>query len=292
MSVVVTGATGQLGRLAVDALIARGTDPTGIVAAGRNPDRLAELAETGVATARIDFDDPASLEEAFRGADTLLLVSGSEVGRRESQHRNVIEAAEKVAVGHVVYTSVLKAADTTLILAPEHKRTEELLAASHLPYTVLRNGWYSELYGEVLQQARETGMFVGSSGQGEVAAASRADLAEAAAVVVADPLAHKGAVYELSGDRAWSDDELAAELTGLLGHRVEYRDLSAEEHAEVLAGAGLDEGMVRFLVDIDRNKRDGELALVTGDLSRILGRPATPVPETLRSLHRAHTAVQ
>lgn len=290
MSVVVTGATGQLGRLAVEALIARGTAPGAITAAGRNADRLAEIEEAGVATARIDFDDPDTLEEAFRGADALLLVSGSEVGAREPQHRNAIEAARKAGVGHIVYTSVVKAGETTLILAPEHALTEEMLAASGVLHTVLRNGWYSELFGAELQQAEQSGSFVGSAGKGEVAAACRTDLAEAAAAVLVDPAPHAGAVYELTGDLAWTNDEVAAELTELLGRPVEYRDLPAEEHAEALMDAGLDDGTVRFLVDLDRNKLDGELALVTGDLSWLLGRPATTLSETLRSLYRDGTA--
>lgn len=290
MSVVVTGATGQLGRLAVEALIARGADPAGITAAGRNADRLAELAESGVNAARIDFDEPDTLEEAFRGADALLLVSGSEVGARESQHRNAIEAARAAGVGHIVYTSVVKAGDTTLILAPEHELTEEMLAASGLPHTVLRNGWYSELFDAELHQAAQSGAFVGSAGKGQVAAASRADLAEAAASVLLDTAAHAGAVYELTGERAWTNDEVAAEIADILGSPVEYRDLTPEAHAEALMDAGLDDGLVRFLVDVDRNKLDGELALVTGDLSRILGRPATSLPETLRSLHGDNAA--
>ncbi|WP_150239536.1 SDR family oxidoreductase [Nocardiopsis quinghaiensis] len=282
-SVVVTGATGHLGRLVVEDILAKGHPAERITATGRDAGGLTGLADRGVRTARADFGDPASLRDAFEGADTLLLVSGSEVGKRVDQHRNAIEAAGAVGVGHVVYTSAPKATDTTLVLAPEHKATEEILTASGLAYTVLRNGWYNENFEQQLDQARETGAFVGSAGGGRVASASRQDLAEAASVVLRDPKAHAGAVYELSGDTAWTHAELAAALGELLGREVLYRDLTTEEHVAALTGAGLDEGTARFVAALDANIRDGELSMTTGELSRLIGRPTTPVAETLRT---------
>ncbi|NYH54840.1 NAD(P)H dehydrogenase (quinone) [Nocardiopsis arvandica] len=283
-SVVVTGATGHLGRLVVEDLLAKGHPAERITATGRDTGGLTALAGRGVRTARADFGDPASLGDAFEGADTLLLVSGSEVGKRVDQHRNAIEAAGAAGVGHVVYTSAPKAADTTLVLAPEHKATEEVLTASGLAYTVLRNGWYNENFAQQLDQARETGSFVGSAGEGRVASASRQDLAEAASAVLRDPKAHAGAVHELSGDTAWTHAELAAVLGELLGREVLYRDLTTEEHVAALTAAGLDEGTARFVAALDANIRDGELSMTTGELSRLIGRPTTPVAETLRAL--------
>ncbi|MFD6951345.1 NAD(P)-dependent oxidoreductase [Nocardiopsis sp. TSRI0078] len=283
-SVVITGATGHLGRLVVEDLLAKGHPGERITATGRDTGRLTALADRGVRTARADFEDPASLKEAFGGADTLLLVSGSEVGKRVDQHRNAIEAARAAGVGHVVYTSALKATDTTLVLAPEHKATEEVLTASGLAYTVLRNGWYNENFAQQLDQARGTGAFAGSAGGGRVASASRQDFAEAASAVLRAPEAHAGAVHELSGDTAWTHAELAATLGELLGREVLYRDLTTEEHVAALTGAGLDEGTARFVAALDANIRDGELSMTTGELSRLIGRPTTPVAETLRAL--------
>lgn len=284
MSVVVTGATGHLGCLVVESLLERGYAAGDITATGRNTGKLADLAERGVTVRRADFEDPASLRAAFQGADTVLLVSGAELGKRVAQHRNAIEAAKEVGVGHLVYTSAPQASDTTLILAPEHKATEEILVASGLSNTILRNGWYNEISQQDLEQAREHGAFVGSAGEGRTASAARRDLAEAAAVVLTDPAPHTGAVYELTGDNAWTKAELAGYMSEVLGREVVYRDLSPEEHRAVLTGAGLDADTAEFVVGLDRNTRDGELALTSGTLAELLGRPTTPVIDTLREL--------
>ncbi|GAB3692198.1 SDR family oxidoreductase [Nocardiopsis oceani] len=284
MSVVVTGATGHLGRLVVESLLDRGYPAGDITATGRNTAKIADLADLGVTVARADFADPDSLRKAFKGAEAVLLVSGAELGKRVEQHRNAIEAAKEVGVGHLVYTSAPKAADTTLILAPEHKATEEVLAASGLTHTVLRNGWYNEIAEQALQQAREHGSFVGSAGEGRTASASRKDLAEAAAVVLTDPAPHAGAVYELTGDTAWTNEDLAGYIGEVLGRDIAYRNLGPEEHRAVLTDAGLDQGTVDFVVGIDGNVRDGELSHVSDTLPKLIGRPTTPVVETLRSL--------
>ncbi|MFF8763967.1 SDR family oxidoreductase [Nocardiopsis dassonvillei] len=284
MSVVITGATGHLGRLVVEDLLDRGVPAERITATARDTARLADLAGRGVRTVHADFDEPASWGEALKGADTLLLVSGTAIGERVRQHGTVIDAAAEAGVGHIVYTSAPKATDTTLVLAPEHKATEELVTASGLAYTILRNGWYNENFAQQLDQARATGAFVGSAGRGRTASASRRDLAEAASAVLRDPAAHAGAVYELSGDTAWTYDDLAATLGELLGREVVYRDLTTEEHVAALTGAGLDEGTARFVAALDTNTRDGELSATTGELSRLIGRPTTPVGETLRAL--------
>ncbi|GAA0976956.1 SDR family oxidoreductase [Nocardiopsis tropica] len=284
MSVVITGATGHLGRLVVADLLAHGLPADRITATGRDAGRLAALAATGVRTARADLDDPQALKAAFQGADTLLLISGSEVGRRVPQHTNAVEAAKEAGIGHIVYTSAPRATDTTLVLAPEHKATEEVLAASGVPATILRNGWYNENYGQQIDRARESGVVTGSVGGGRVASASRQDYAEAASAVLRAPEAHAGAVYELSGDTAWTHPELARDLGAVLGREVVYRDLTPEEHLAALTAAGLDEGTAGFVVALDANIRDGELDATSGELSRLIGRPTTPLAETLRAL--------
>ncbi|KOX16339.1 SDR family oxidoreductase [Nocardiopsis sp. NRRL B-16309] len=284
MSVVITGATGHLGRLVVEDLLAGGLPADQITATGRDTAKLADLSAKGVSTARADFGDPASLKAAFEGADTVLLVSGSEVGQRVDQHRNAVEAAKDAGVGHIVYTSVLNAAETTLILAPEHKATEEIILGSGLTYTFLRNGWYSENYEQQLHQARETGTVLTSAGAGRVASASRSDYAAAAAAVLRDPAAHANAVHELSGDTAWDFGELAAAMGEALGRAVTVTNVTPEEHEAVLTGVGLDEGTARFVVGLDTGTREGELAATTGELSRLIGRPTTPLVETLRTL--------
>lgn len=276
MTIVVTGATGHLGRLTVDALLERGVPAAQIRAAGRSAERLAPLAALGVQTALIDFEKPETLDAAFAGADALLLVSGSEVGQRIPQHRNAIEAATRTNVGRVVYTSAPRATDTDLILAPEHAETERLLAASGLPVTVLRNNWYTENYTGQVDTAAATGELVGSAATGRVASASRKDYAEAAAVVLTTD-GHEGAVYELGGDVAWTFDDLATTVGELLGRPVGYRSVTPDEHTAALREAGLDEGTAGFVVALDGNIRDGALAEVTGTLSELIGRPTTPL---------------
>lgn len=289
MTIVVTGATGHLGRLTVDSLIERGVPAADIRAAGRSAERLAPFAALGVQTATIDFEQPETLDAAFAGADALLLVSGSEVGKRVPQHRNAIEAAARSGVGRIVYTSAPRATDTELILAPEHAETERLLAESGLPVTVLRNNWYTENYAGQVDIAAATGELVGSAADGRVASASRKDYAEAAAVVLTTA-GHDGAVYELGGDVAWTFDDLAAAVGGMLGRPVVYRSVTPDEHATALQEAGLDEGTAGFVVALDGNIRDGALAEVTGTLSELIGRPTTPLARGLAEARQSDAA--
>lgn len=283
MSIVVTGATGQLGRLIVKHLLSRGVAPAEITAVGRNADRLADLAQSGVGTAVIDYNDPATLAAAFAGADALMLVSGSEVGQRVSQHTNAITAAVAAGVSRIVYTSAPAADTSALILAPEHKATEEALHASGVAVTILRNGWYTENYASAVQQARENGVYLTSAGDGRVASASREDYAEAAAVVLTTP-GHENATYELAGDVAWTGTEMAAALTEVLERPVVFSSVSPEEHTAILTGAGLDGGTVGFVVALDGNTRDGLLAGGTTELSTLIGRPTTPLVDGLRAV--------
>lgn len=283
MSIVVTGATGQLGRLIVEHLISRGVAPAEITAVGRNAERLSDLATAGVGTAVADYSDPASLAAAFAGADVLMLVSGSEVGQRVAQHSNAITAAVTAGVSRIVYTSAPKADTSALILAPEHKATEEALRESGVAFTILRNGWYTENYAGSVQQARETGVYLTSAGDGRVASASRTDYAEAAAVVLTTP-GHENAVYELAGDVAWTGDDMAAALTEVVGRPVVFTAVSPEEHTAILTGAGLDGGTVGFVVALDGNTRDGLLAGGSSDLASLIGRPTTPLLDGLRAV--------
>ena len=280
MSLVITGATGQLGRLVVESLLARGTAPSDIVATGRNTDKLADLAAQGVSVAELDYTKPETVSAVVKPGDTLLLVSSSEVGQRVGQHVNVITAAKEAGVARIVYTSAPAATTSELVLAPEHKATEEALVASGVPFTILRNGWYTENYAGEIEKGRENGAIVASVGDGRVSSASRKDYAEAAAVVLVGE-GYEGEVFELSGDVAWSFDDLATAIGAIVGKEVVYTRLSPEEHAAMLTSFGLDEGTVGFVVALDGNIRDGLLGVTSGDLSRLIGRPTTPLAEGL-----------
>jgi NAD(P)H dehydrogenase (quinone) len=280
--IVVTGATGPLGRHIVEALVARGVSASDIVAVGRNAEKLASIAATGVSTAAADYADRASLDAAFAGAGTLVLVSGSEVGQRVEQHRNAIDAAVAAGVSRIVYTSAPKATTSDLVLAPEHKATEEYLAASGIATTILRNSWYTENYAADVDRSAASGVLVSSTGDGRVASASRADYADAVVAVLTSD-GHENTVYELSGDVAWDYSDLAAAISEITGTPVEWKNVSPEEHAAVLTGAGLDEGTAGFVVALDGNIRDGLLGETSGDLSRLIGRPTTLLVEGLRA---------
>lgn len=279
MTILVTGATGNLGRLIIAALQERGADPQSIVAGARDTAKAAGL---GVRVARLDYTDPASITTALDGVDTVVLVSGSEVGQRVAQHRAVIDTAKEAGVAKFIYTSAPKATTSDLVLAPEHKATEELIAESGLPAVILRNNWYTENYAADLARAAETGVLAAGAGDGRVASASRKDFAEAAAVVALED-GHIGQVYELGGDVAWTYGDLAAAFSEITGRPVSYRALSVDEQLAALREAGLDEGTAGFVAALDAGIRDGALAETDGTLSRLIGRPTTPLIDGLRA---------
>lgn len=286
MTTLVTGASGHLGRLAIEALLRRGVPANQIIAGARTPDKIADLIDRGVGAAELDYDRPETILAAMVGAepvDKVLLVSGSEVGHRVAQHTAVIEAAaSRPTITEFVYTSAPFATTSRLILAPEHKATEEALATSGLPTVILRNNWYNENYLPKLDEVRDSGVLLGSAHKGKVASASRADFAEAAAVVLTTG-GHVGKVYELAGDTAWTYDDLAADLGEVLGRAVVSKDVSTEEHVAALKQAGVPEGAIGFVTGLDANIAEGDLAFTDGTLSRLIGRPTTPLIDTLRS---------
>lgn len=281
MTIAVTGATGALGGLAVEALLARkpATEVVGLI---RDPAKADGLRGAGVDVRVADYADPAALRQALGGVEALLLVSGSEVGRRFAQHKNVIDAAVDAGVSHIVYTSAPHATTSELVLAPEHKATEEYLATAELDVTVVRNNWYHENYLPQIETARATGALVAAAGAGRVASASRADFAEGAAVVLTES-GHRGRVYEFTGDVAWTYDDLAAALGDVLGRAIVYRPVSVTELVTQLTSAGLDAPTAQFVAALDQNIADGLLGAVEPTLSRLIGRPTTPLVDTLRA---------
>ncbi len=271
----VTGATGHLGRLVVEELLARGVPANDVVAVVRTPGKAEELAQRGVQVREGDYSRPETLPAALAGVQRLLLVSGSEVGRRIPQHQAVIEAAKAAGVQRIAYTSILKADDTTNPLAGEHLATEQALRTAGVPFVVLRNGWYTENYTGQLDQYLARGEVVGATGGGRISAAPRADYAAAAAAaLMAEDADH--AVYELGGP-AFTFDDLAAAISEVTGTTVEHRDVPVEQLAAELQEAGLDPGTAGFLAALDASIAHGDLQTDSDDLPRLLGRPATPL---------------
>lgn len=276
MTIAITGATGQLGRLVVEKLKTR-TDPSNLVAVVRSPAKAADL---GIATRAADYAKPETLASAFAQVDTLLLISSSEIGQRVQQHRNVIEAAKKAGVKRIVYTSLLHADTSVLNLAQEHIDTEQMLKASGIAHTILRNGWYTENYTGSVPGALAGGAFIGSAGEGKISSAARADYAEAAAVVLTSP-GHEGKTYELAGDTSYTLTDLTAEISRQSGKAIPYKNLPEADYAAALISFGLPEGFARAIAGWDVGASKGALFEDGRQLSGLIGRPTTPLSKVV-----------
>jgi NAD(P)H dehydrogenase (quinone) len=273
-TIAITGATGQLGQLALAALRARGAAPVALV---RNRQKAAHLG----AEVRT-FDYVHADAGALAGVDVLVLISSSDFDDRAGQHRNVIAAAKAAGVGRIVYTSILKGAASPMLLAADHIATEAALRDSGLEITILRNGWYLENHTGPLGAALAHGAMIGAAGTGRISAAARADFAEAIAVVALET-AHAGKVYELAGDAAYTMAEMAAEVSAQSGKPVAYVDLPPAEYAAALVGFGLPEGFAGILADSDVQASRGALFDDSGTLSRLIGRPTTPMAQAVKA---------
>ena len=279
--IVISGASGQLGHLVIQSLLAK-VPASQIVAAVRNPERASDLAALGVQIRKADYTDPASLDAAFQGAEKVLLISSSEVGLREAQHRNVIDAVKKAGVSLLAYTSLLHVDTSPLGLAGEHAATEAYLGQSGVPFVLLRNGWYTENYLASIPPALQHGAFIGSAGGGRIASAARADYAEAAAVALTTP-DQSGKVYELAGDESYTLAEFAAELSRQSGKQIPYVNLPESEFKAALVGAGLPEPLAGLLADSDAGASKGGLFDDKRQLSALIGRPTTPLAALIQA---------
>lgn len=283
--ILVTGATGQLGRLVIEQLL-KTEAPESIIAAVRSPEKAADLAEKGVQVRAMDYTNPASIQTALKGAEKVLLISSSEVGQRFPQHKNVIDAAKAEGVSLLAYTSILNATESKLGLAAEHVQTEAALAESGLPHVLLRNGWYTENYLASIPPALEFGAFIGSAKEGRIASAGRIDYAAAAAKVLTTE-GHAGKTYELAGDESYTLTELVAELNRQTGKSVIYQDMPQADFAAALKGAGLPDGLADLLADSDAAAAEGGLFDNSKTMSQLIGRPttslATLMAETLKA---------
>lgn len=280
--IVVTGATGQLGRLVIAALLKK-VPAAEIVVAVRNPEKAKYLAESGIQVRYADYSQPASWNDALKGADKVLLISSSEIGQRVNQHRSVIDAAKQSGVKLLAYTSVLHAETSPLGLAAEHRETEALLDASGVPFVLLRNGWYTENYTAGVPAALAHGSVYGCACDGRISSAARADYAEAAAVVLtADNQA--GCVYELAGDTAYTLTELAAEISRQAGKNIGYVNLPQAEYKDVLIKVGLPEVIAELLADSDNGAARGALFDGSRQLSKLIGRPTTSLATAIAAV--------
>ncbi len=285
-TIAVTGATGQLGRLVVASLLERGVPPQNVIAAVRTPEKAADLAAKGVQVRHADYTKPETLVTALQGADRVLLISGDTPGERVPQHANVIDAAKQAGVQLLAYTSILNADTTEVLLAADHRATEQLIRDSGLPYAFLRNGWYTENYLIALETILEQGL-AGAAGEASFNPAARADYAEAAAAALTGHPPTFNAIYELGGDEAVTMGQIAALLADASGRYVAYHDMPVEQYAAVLAEAGLPAPVAHAIADSSAAIARGELATGSGDLQRLIGRPSTPIKSTFEQALRA-----
>jgi NAD(P)H dehydrogenase (quinone) len=277
----VAGASGQLGVLVIDALLE--TVPASAIIAGvRDPAAVAATAlrDKGVEVRSADYTQPETLTSAFAGVDRLLLISSSENGKRKPQHRNVITAAKDAGVGLIAYTSILRADTSPLFLAEEHRDTEAALAEAGVPFVLLRNGWYTEVYTWRLPLALKHGVLMGAAGGGRISSAARADYARAAATVLAGG-DHAGHIYELAGDASFALADLVAVVAEVSGKPMAYRNMAPEAFRSALLDAGLPETVARILSDTDAGVEKGALFDDGGALAQLIGRPTTPFQTTI-----------
>ena len=278
--IVVSGATGQLGRLVIASLLKK-TAASNIVAAVRNVEKAKDIAALGVQVRQADYSQPASWDAALQGADKVLLISSNEIGQRAKQHKAVIEAAKRAGVKLLAYTSVLRADTSVLGLAGEHRETEVDIRASGVPFVFLRNGWYTENYTAGIPAALAHNAVFGCAGDGRISSAARADYAEAAAVVLtADNQA--GKTYELAGDTSYNLSEFAAEVSRQSGKPIGYVNLPESEYKKALLGAGLPEFLAQLLANSDTGVSKGALFDDGKQLSKLIGRPTTPLAEVVK----------
>lgn len=278
MKIGITGATGHLGRLVVEKLKEK-TASDNLIALVRDTHKAADL---GVETRLFDYNKPETLLASLKGVNHLLLISGNEIGQRQVQHENVIKAAKAAGVEWIVYTSLLHADTSTLLLAEEHLLTEEALKSSGIPYTILRNGWYTENYTASVPAAIQHGALIGSAGDGRIASAGRIDYAEAAAVVLTRS-DQQDKIYELAGDDAYTLADLAAELSRQTGKVIPFKNLSESDYAAALIAAGLPEELAGAYASFDTGASKGDLYDNEKQLSTLLGRPTTPLAAVVKA---------
>lgn len=278
MKIGITGATGHLGRLVIAKLKTK-TAPENLVALVRNPEKAIQL---GVEARAFDYSKSDGQVDALKGIDALLLISGSEVGQRISQHQNVIKAAKESGVKWIVYTSLLHAATSEMALAPEHVATEKALEESGITYTILRNSWYTENYAASIPGSVQAGAVIGSAGEGKISSATREDYAEAAAAVLTTD-GHENKIYELAGDEAYTLSEFAAEISRQSGKDIPYHNLSEADFTAALVNIGLPEGFAQVLADSDAKAAKGALFSDNKTLSQLIGHPTTPLATVVKS---------
>lgn len=287
---LVTGAAGQLGRATLLHLLNTSNVPeTDIVAASRDPSKLAEFSERGIETRKADFTDENSLAGAFDGIDRLLIISTDDLanpGARLRQHRAAVAAAAEAGVKHIIYTSMPNPDRSLVTFAPDHLGTEDAIKATGISYTILRNAWYNDNYLLSMPHNLETGKWYTAAGDGKVSNISRDDCARAAAAALASP-PPGNTTLTLTGPQALTSEDIARLISEATGKPLEVVQVSDEQLSAGMTAAGLPDFLVNMLVSADANIRAGNFELVTDDYQSLTGQ----LPQTLAEYATGHKSL-
>lgn len=285
-TLLVTGASGKLGRLILDELLSSNrVAPENIIATSRETGKLSDYAAKGVTTRAADFDDPASLDAAFEGADRILILSTDALdmpGKRLRQHLAAVEAARKAGARHILYTSMPNPETSAVLFAPDHLGTENAIKRTGIAYTILRNGWYMENLFMALPHALSEGKWYSAAGKGRLAHIARQDIARAAAAALSSG-STQSATYTLTGEASHDTDEIAALASNVTGKPLEVVHITDDALAKGLAAAGLPGFLIPVVVSFDANTREGHIDMVTGDAKELSGQPLTSLADFLKA---------
>jgi NAD(P)H dehydrogenase (quinone) len=287
-TLLVTGASGHLGRRVIELLLEKGIAPASIIATTRSPEKLADFAAQGIDVRHADYDQPDTLAEAFKGADRLLLISTDVIDpRRLTQHLNGVKAAEAAGVKHVLYTSLTNPDPSTPVtLAPDHWGTENALRGSSMGWTFLRNNIYADGQVQALAQAIQFGGLYSAVGDGKIAYVTREDCAQAAAAALAAEF-DGNRILNITGPAAVSQAELAQIASEFSGKTIPYVALPADVLKQNLTNVGLPPHIVNLIVSFDEAGAQGKLDLVSSDFELLTGRKPTSVAEFLATQRAA-----
>lgn len=279
-TILVTGATGALGSQIVQSLLQKAPQAK-VIAGARKQEKAAALVAQGAQFRLLDYDRPETIEAALKGVTRVVLVSGTDVGRRVPQHKAVIDAAKRAGVKLLGYTSILRATESPLLLAQEHRGTEEVLAASGLPHILLRHGWYTENSTATAPLSVKFGVVQSCAGEGRYSTATRQDYAEGDATLILRDGHAPAQAYELAGSTSWSKGDYAALLSRISGKPVAYQPMSQADFAAALVAAGLPELVAKIISDSDAGAANGWLQDDSRTLEKVIGRATTPLEQVV-----------
>lgn len=283
--ILITGANGHIGSATIEFLLKKNPQ-TPIRALVRTEEKGAILKEKGVDIAIGDYFNYDSLLAAMKGVNTLLLVSSSSITGRYEQHANVIKAAKESGINHIVYTSVLKASPQSKFSAGiDHVKTEAVIKASGIPYTIMGNTYYADFLPMLLGDFTNTGAIYYSAGNARVNFASRKDMADANAVVLSNPSNHKNKVYDITASVAYTFKDIAAMLADIVNKPIQYTEIPLEDLKNGMLQHGLPEDVAGMMLSIAETMKAGEFDYADDTLETLIGHKPLDLKDFLKTVY-------